>query len=364
MEREEYRNKTFGVITLLGDEQADAIQNNLANHISPAMLLKHKVLCGNASNFQGDERDVIFLSMVDSNDSEGPLRAINDGVNDAIKKRYNVAVSRARDQLWVVHSLDRNNDLKSGDIRKRLLDYISDPKAYIGKDEFIAKKADSPFEVSVAKKLIAEGYNIVQQWEVGSYRIDMVAVCGNKKIAIECDGERYHRGEKKIAQDMERQTILERIGWKFIRIRGSEYYSNPVDTMNSVMQKLSAFGIEPETNITHTHDNETLLLEEIKIRAAEILNNWDADGPELVRKRKASSLLLEKKQLTEDPLSNTEVEEDSSLEKKDETISIVNTDSDEDDDINNVTSSVDGVTGDTIVPEELFENSKIGIWVQ
>lgn len=364
MEREEYRNKTFGVITLLGDEQADAIQSNLANHISPAMLLKHKVLCGNASNFQGDERDVIFLSMVDSNDSEGPLRAINDGVNDAIKKRYNVAVSRARDQLWVVHSLDRNNDLKSSDIRKRLLDYISGPKAYIGKDEFIAKKADSPFEVSVAKKLIAEGYNIVQQWEVGSYRIDMVAVCGNKKIAIECDGERYHRGEKKIAQDMERQTILERIGWKFIRIRGSEYYSNPVDTMNSVMQKLSAFGIEPETNITHTHDNETLLLEEIKIRAAEILNNWDADRPELVRKRKASSLLLEKKQLTEDPLSNTEVEEDSSLEKKDETISIVNTDSDEDDDINNVTSSVDGVTGDTIVPEELFENSKIGIWVQ
>ena len=134
--------------------------------------------------------------------------------------------------------------------------------------------------------------------------------------------------------------------------------------MNSVMQKLSAFGIEPETNITNTHDNETLLLEEIKIRAAEILNNWDADRPELVRKRKASSLLLEKKQLTEDPLSNTEVEEDSSLEKKDETISIVNTDSDEDDDINNVTSSVDGVTGDTIVPEELFENSKIGIWVQ
>ena len=364
MEREEYRNKTFGVITLLGDEQADAIQNNLANHISPAMLLKHKVLCGNASNFQGDERDVMFLSMVDSNDSEGPLRAINDGVNDAIKKRYNVAVSRARDQLWVVHSLDRNNDLKSGDIRKRLLDYISDPKAYIGKDEFIVKKAESPFEVSVAKKLIAEGYNIVQQWEVGSYRIDMVAVCGNKKIAIECDGERYHRGEKKIAQDMERQTILERIGWKFIRIRGSEYYSNPVDTMNLVMQKLSAFGIEPETNITHSHDNETLLLEEIKIRAAEILNNWDSDRSELARKRKASSLLLEKKQLTDDSLSNTEVEEDSSQETKDETISRVNTGSDEDDDTNNVTSSVDGVTGDTGVPEELFDNSKIGIWIQ
>lgn len=57
----------------------------------------------------------------------------------------------------------------------------------------------------------------MQQWKVGAYRLDMVVVCGKKKIVIECDGERYHSGEDKIREDMERQTILERLGWRFIR---------------------------------------------------------------------------------------------------------------------------------------------------
>ena len=51
------------------------------------------------------------------------------GADDAMRKRYNVAASRAKDQLWVVHSLDAANDLKPGDMRKRLIDYAADPHA-------------------------------------------------------------------------------------------------------------------------------------------------------------------------------------------------------------------------------------------
>jgi len=64
----------------------------------------------------------------------------------------------------------------------------------------------------------------------------MVAICGNKKIAIECDGERWHSGEEKIRQDMERQSILERLGWRFIRIRGSEYYRGKEETIARVIR--------------------------------------------------------------------------------------------------------------------------------
>lgn len=74
----------------------------------------------------------------------------------------------------------------------------------------------------------------------------MVAVCGKKNVAIECDGERWHSGEAKIREDMERQTILERLGWRFIRIRGSEYYSNPEKTMERVIAELTNYGIEPQ----------------------------------------------------------------------------------------------------------------------
>jgi very-short-patch-repair endonuclease len=50
----------------------------------------------------------------------------------------------------------------------------------------------------------------------------MVATCGDKKVAIECDGEKYHALDK-LAEEMARQAVLERLGWRFIRIRGSQY---------------------------------------------------------------------------------------------------------------------------------------------
>ncbi len=268
----EYEGKTFGVISLLGDEQVKLIQSKLFGAIDTAVLEERRILCGNSANFQGDERDVIFLSMVDSGRDGGPLPMQGDGVKDALKKRYNVATSRARDQLWVVHSLDAANDLKEGDIRKRLLDYAKNPKAFSQELCRIENEADSPFEIEVGRALIAKGYHIVPQWQVGSYRIDMVAVCGNDKVAIECDGEAFHSGEAKIREDMERQTILERLGWRFIRIRGSEYFRNPEATMERVFGELESYGIGYESCVAEAEEQSSELLDRVKKGADIILN--------------------------------------------------------------------------------------------
>lgn len=279
MEQPEYKGKTFGVISLLGDEQAKRIQALIFEHIDAKDIEQRRIMCGNASNFQGDERDVIFLSVVDSNPGPGPLPLRSFGAVDANRKRYNVATSRARDQLWVIDSLDSANDLKPDDIRKRLIDYSLNPSAFNIISEEIDKKAESPFETAVAKALVSRGYHLVQQWKVGAYRLDMVAVCGKKKVAIECDGERYHSGEAKIREDMERQTILERIGWKFIRIRGSEYFRNPEKTMERVISELAKYGIKTEEqNVTSTETRATELLQRTKARAAEILSDFDKEG--------------------------------------------------------------------------------------
>ena len=80
---------------------------------------------------------------------------------------------------------------------------------------------------------------------------------------------------------MERQTILERLGWHFIRIRGSEYYRNPDGTMERVIQMLNDEGIKPEKNemIQHSSDRDTELLRRVKQRAYKILheNNETSD---------------------------------------------------------------------------------------
>ena len=276
MEQPEYAGKTFGVISLLGDDQVKVLQAEIDRSIDAKTCATRQILCGNSSNFQGDERDVIFLSLVDCANGEGPVNKQGFGTEDATKKRYNVAASRARDQLWVVNSLDPDTDLKFGDIRKRLIQYAIDPSIIDLKMQQIEQQAESPFEEAVAKYLSVRGYHLVQQWKVGAYRLDMVAVCGQKMVAIECDGERWHSGEAKIREDMERQTILERLGWRFIRIRGSEYYRDPEQAMQRVMQELTDFGIEPEeSQKIAPKTRNTELLQRVKTRAHVLLQQQE-----------------------------------------------------------------------------------------
>ena len=277
--QEEYKGKTFGAISLLGDDQAELIRKLIDEKIDKKEIEERRILCGNSAHFQGDERNVIFLSLVDSGTGNGPLGMQGFGPDDAYRKRYNVAVSRAQDQLWVVDSLDSANDLKPGDIRKTLIDYSLNPHADELKRKKIESKADSPFETAVASYLFLRGYHLVQQWEVGAYRLDMVAVCGKKTVAIECDGERWHSGEAKIREDMERQTILERLGWRFIRIRGSEYYKNPEAAMERVINELTALGIEPESEKVEEVDRSSDLLDRVKAKAAQILNGEEDEAP-------------------------------------------------------------------------------------
>lgn len=271
IEMKEYADSSFGVISLLGDEQSDLIQKMIVEKIDVTDIEKHDILCGNSSHFQGDERDVIFLTMVDSNSGEVPLRVMTDGTESARKKRYNVAASRAKNQMWVVNSLDIDNDLKTGDIRKEFLEYVSSPKEMLLTEE-MEKNSESVFEEKIAKYLISEGYHIEQQWEAGLYKIDMVALFQDKKVAIECDGEKWHSTEEQIREDMERQNVLERCGWEFIRIRGSRYFKNPESAMKTLIEELNRKGIYPESMEDKRYlTKEKELLNKIKNRALKII---------------------------------------------------------------------------------------------
>lgn len=165
--------------------------------------------------------------------------------------------------------------MKNGDLRRDLLEYADNPRAFIQLAEKIKANAESPFEEAVGKSLVASGYHLIQQKDVGAYRIDMVVLYNDKSIAVECDGESFHSGDEKVRADLERQVILERIGWKFIRIRGSEYYRDPEGTMERVKQELSRNGILPETVLDEPAAQvESVLLDCVKIRAAQILDEW------------------------------------------------------------------------------------------
>jgi very-short-patch-repair endonuclease len=235
---------TFGIISLLGIEQALLIEEMLRQRLSPSTFAKHRLLCGNAAQFQGDERDVVFLSVVDGPPDDGQLTRLEAGPRDLYKKRYNVAVSRARNQLWVVHSLDPNAHLQPRDLRRRLIEHARDPQALVRAMEVQGKRTESPFEKLVLQRLLASGYRVQTQWPVGAYRIDLVVEGKTRRLAVECDGEKDHTPEQ-LQRDTDRQAVLERLGWKFVRIRGSVFFRDPDAAMAPVFVKLDQLGIEP-----------------------------------------------------------------------------------------------------------------------
>ena len=96
------------------------------------------------------------------------------------------------------------------------------------------------------KHLRSKGYEFTQQYPVGAYRIDIVVAFNGKKIALECDGEEFHSRPEDVMNDMSRQSVLERNGWRFIRLRGSEFFRNEEKAMERVYRELAGFGIYPK----------------------------------------------------------------------------------------------------------------------
>jgi len=284
-EMKEYTSKTFGVITLLGENQTTVIDGILQRKMSPTEYVNRKIQCGNPANFQGDERDVVFLSVVDSPSGTGPLTLRSFGKGEMYKKRYNVAASRACDQMWVVHSLNPEIDLKDDDIRLKLIKHAENPNALDEIQGEVISRAESEFEKEVIKRLHAKNYKVIPQWKVGAYRIDLVVEGNGKKLAVECDGERWH-GPEKLQDDMNRQAILERLGWRFIRVRGSEFYKDPDYAMVKVFERLEQLDIPPVLHTQISSNEQSYeLIERVKIRASEIRRSWyheDKNGNELV----------------------------------------------------------------------------------
>lgn len=241
-----YAGKTIGVISMVKEDQALLIQSLLHKQIDSVELDRRRILAGISAEFQGDERDIMFLSLVDSSPGDdSTLRTLREGAFELVKKRYNVAASRARDQLWVVHSFDADRDLKPDDLRFRLLQHARDPVSMLRASGPADTRPESPLEQEVVRRLREAGYRVNLRFSVGHFRIGMVVEGeGDVRLAVECDGDRYCSLDS-LAEDAARQSILERLGWQFVRIRGTAFYRDPDAALRRVFDRLKELGIEP-----------------------------------------------------------------------------------------------------------------------
>jgi DNA polymerase III delta prime subunit len=257
-----YAGKTFGVISLLhSSDQARAIESLLIKRLDAEEIEQRNIVCGDAYDFQGDERDVIFLSMVSARSDQGRIGTMSD---EKAKRRFNVAVSRARDQVQLFHSV-QEGELGQSCLRRRLLAHMKqppvDPTAQLPWTveelrQFARNNPrnkgnqpspfDSWFEVDVFLSIAGQGHlAIIPQYEVHGYRIDIVIVGGSRKVAVECDGDWWH-GPQQYADDLHRQSQLERCGWEFFRVRGSHFYRDPDGSLLPLWKMLEPHDIADE----------------------------------------------------------------------------------------------------------------------
>lgn len=277
-----YDGKTMGVISLLHSSDQDrAIESRLIKHLDAEEIEQRNIVCGDAYDFQGDERDVIFLSMVSARSDNGRIGTMSD---ERAKRRFNVAVSRAKDQVFLFHSV-QEAELGQTCLRRRLLAHMKQPRPdptaqlpwTLEELHKIArhsprKQGDKPasfdswFEVDVYLAIAAQGYLAIPQYEAHGYRIDICIVGGTRKLAVECDGDHWH-GPERYADDLHRQNQLERCGWEFFRVRGSRFYRDPATALSPLWKML-----EPEEPELQYQDKE---LYGVPVDGA-------PDGPEVV----------------------------------------------------------------------------------
>jgi very-short-patch-repair endonuclease len=235
---EKYNNMSIGVISLLAEPQALLIQTLLREKLGEEEYIKRHIVCGDAYAFQGNERDLMFLSLVVAPNARFASLTKEDDI-----RRFNVAASRAKNRMWLFHSVDLA-DIKSTEcVRYKLLNYCLNPGRVKREAKKVEDLFESGFEKDVFSLISSNGYAITPQVKVGQYRIDLVVEGLRNRLAIECDGDSWH-GVEKWDEDLERQQQLERVGWIFCRIRASEYYRDPHRAVQPILKKIKELGIE------------------------------------------------------------------------------------------------------------------------
>lgn len=238
---ERIAGRTIGVVSLLADKQAMLIWERLTDVLGPEVMRHHHIACGDARTFQGKERDIMFMTMVAAPNDIGVALT-----RETFAHRFNVAASRARDRCYLVRSVELDQLSEKDVLRRGLISHFSKP--FHQDEETVADlrvRCKSPFERDVYDELTRRGFRVVPQVKAGSYRIDLVVEGSNDaRLAIECDGDRYH-GADKWADDMRRQRVLERAGWIFWRCFASAYVRRRESVIADLLNTLSERGVEP-----------------------------------------------------------------------------------------------------------------------
>lgn len=252
----EHPEESVGIVAM-NSQQRDEIENQLELLMQSSPKLQEiikeaektdPVFVKNLENVQGDERDVILISMTYGPSQIGgrvyqrfgPINSNNGW------RRLNVLFTRAKKRMHIFSSMN-SSDILLSESSNRSLRAFRDFLIYcetgsLQQTVITGKAPDSDFEIAVMQELEKRGYQCEPQLGVNGFFLDIAVRNPNRPgeflMGIECDGATYHSAKSARDRDRLRQDILEGLGWNIRRIWSTDWFKNPEAALSSIIKEL------------------------------------------------------------------------------------------------------------------------------
>lgn len=252
----------------------------------------------NLENIQGDERDVIFVSIGYAKNQSGYMAMRFGPLSmDGGERRLNVLISRARNRCEVFSSITADDiDLERGKGRgvaalKTFLNYAQ--TGILGTASTSGREMDSPFEEEVFKELSSLGYQVATQIGIAGFFIDLAIVdfdCpGRYLLGIECDGATYHSSRSARDRDRLRQQVLEDHGWIIHRIWSVDWFQRPHEELKKVIAAIETAKAKwASRTIAYTKTTKPIQLEVLTVQRSDEITTTNSSEALTVPYQQAS----------------------------------------------------------------------------
>ncbi len=215
----------------------------------------------NLENIQGDERDIIIMSVCYGFDAKKKMIMNFSPINKkGGEKRLNVIFSRAKKHMAIVSSIKHHNITneynEGANYFKRFLQYAelvsagNMQTARMVLDGLMLQKsngqATTPGSIilrEIKKQLQEHGYEVDENIGQSSFKCSLAvkAKAGDENYALSVmiDDDRHYDNRNLIEQYYQRQAILESFGWKCMYVLSKDWLHHPEKVLQQVIKRIT-----------------------------------------------------------------------------------------------------------------------------